>query len=147
MGSLFCATLMYANLCFSQNNLKVQKKKTNFLFTENLWFFCTQATTWSKAYLPPMEHQRAIFILPALGSYFSPSGIRDNLRSGAPLDKRQSESFVSFLTVNTIVDVGQELEWDRHHMHRSWMMPGLLMYYLLMPYKLTVAAKLSEVCT
>lgn len=125
MRSLFCAALMYANLCFSKNTLKVQTKRQNFFFTEILWYFCTQGTTQSKAKLPPMEHQRAILTLPALGSYFYPSGVRDNLRSGSPLDKRQSESFISFLTVNTVVDVGQKLEWDRHQTHRGRMMPGL----------------------
>jgi len=124
MGSLFCATLMYANLCFSENTLKVQTRRQNFFFTEILCFFCTQATTQSKAKLPSMEHRRAIFSVPALGSYFCPSGIRDNLRSVSSLDKRQSESFIPFLTVSTVVDVGQKLEWERHHMHRGWMMPG-----------------------
>lgn len=36
-GSLFCATLMYANLCFPTNTLKVQTKRQNF-FTEILLF-------------------------------------------------------------------------------------------------------------
>lgn len=50
--------------------------------------------------------------VPSLGSSLYPSGIRDNLSSSSPLDERQPESLISFLTVTSVVDAEQKLEWE-----------------------------------
>lgn len=55
MGSFFWAALVYVNLCFSKTTVKVLSKSQYFFCTETLCFFCTQATSQTKAKLPLME--------------------------------------------------------------------------------------------
>lgn len=115
MGSFLCATLMYANLCFSKSTLKKSRQIDNISSSlKPCVFFCSQAPTWFRAKLPPVVCWRAISMCPALGSSLYPSGIRDNLRSSIPLDERQPESLISSLTVTSVVDAEQKLEWECH---------------------------------